>query len=404
MGVSLLRWGLTPLSWCSFFLLVIPSTRPADSAQPASHFERLASRPRPTGSEAIAEAREYCADVLETSGFTVVRRPFAYSAFVGTLATPLAGAWLGGAISIAASLASSDKGAAALGVLLVALVTLIAVGKYLSTRGVLSFPAMRRDGINLEAVRGERAPRVWLVAHIDSKWQPVPMAVRAGGVILLSLATIAALLVSVAQWRSGHARGAWTTIVIGAWMGAVPLMLSFVGRRGPGAVDNASGVATALEAAERLDARIPIGVLITDAEELGLAGARAWAESRRDRPAIALNCDGVDDDGLLTVMYSGRRPEVLVAALQHAASREGQPLRVIRMIPGVLTDSVAFAAAGWTTATLSRGSLRTLQRIHTMSDDLAGMRGTGIAVSARVLAGAATVFADEARSGSAVGN
>jgi hypothetical protein len=305
---------------------------------------------------------------------------------------------------VAASLAMADAPLTALCVLIAILVALIAVGKYLSTRGVLTFPAMRRDGINLEAVRGERAPRVWLVAHIDSKWQPVPMAVRAGGVILLSLATIAALVVSIVQWRNGLARGAWTTIVIGGWIGAIPLMLSFVGRRGPGAVDNASGVATALEAAERLDARIPIGVLISDAEELGLAGARAWAESRRDRPAIALNCDGVDDDGLLTVMYSGRRPDVLVAALQQAASREGQPLRVMRMIPGVLTDSVAFEASGWTTATLSRGSLRTLRRIHTMSDDLAAMRGTGIAVSARVLAGAAMVLTDDARSGSAEGN
>jgi len=74
-------------------------------------------------------------------------------------------------------------------------------------------------------------------------------------------------------------------------------------------------------------------------------------------------------------------------------SREGEYLRVIRMIPGVLTDSVALAAAGWTTATLSRGSLRTLQRIHTMADDTTSMHGTGIAVAARVLAGAASELA-----------
>jgi hypothetical protein len=89
-------------------------------------------------------------------------------------------------------------------------------------------------------------------------------------------------------------------------------------------------------------------------------------------------------------MYSGRRPDSLVDALRHVAAREGEGLRVIRMIPGVLTDSVAFASAGWTTATLSRGSLRTLRRIHTMSDDASVMRGTGIAVSARVLAATAT--------------
>ena len=301
---------------------------------------------------------------------------------------------MGGSISVAAYLATHDRAGAALGVLLVAIAALVVAGKYLSTAGVLSFPGMRRHGTNIEAARGDRTPNVWLVAHIDSKWQPVPMIVRAAGVILLSLATIAALIVSVIQWRAGFSRDGWWPILVVTWIGAIPVLLSIVGERGPGAVDNASGVAAVLEAAELVDARLPVGVLITDAEELGLAGARAWAKSRRAKPDVALNCDGADDEGMLTVMYSGRIPESLVATMHEAASREHEPLRVIRMIPGVLTDSVALAGAGWTTATLSRGSLRTLRRIHTMSDSLGTMRGTGIAVTARVLAGAASEIAD----------
>jgi len=46
----------------------------------------------------------------------------------------------------------------------------------------------------------------------------------------------------------------WLPILVLTWVGAIPLLLSVVGDRGPGAVDNASGVAAVLEAAELLDA------------------------------------------------------------------------------------------------------------------------------------------------------
>jgi hypothetical protein len=55
-------------------------------------------------------------------------------------------------------------------------------------------------------------------------------------------------------------------------------------------------------------------------------------------------------------------------------------------LPGVLTDSVAFKAAKWQTVTLCRGTLRTLNRIHTTRDDLQAMSGTGIPSAARLLA------------------
>ena len=82
-------------------------------------------------------------------------------------------------------------------------------------------------------------------------------------------------------------------------------MLSVVGDRNHGTLDNASGVAAVLEAVELLPRRHDVGVLITDAEELALAGATAWARDRR--AGVALNCDSVDDDGSLVVMYTGAR-------------------------------------------------------------------------------------------------
>ncbi len=143
-------------------------------------------------------------------------------------------------------------------------------------------------------------------------------------------------------------------------------------------------MAVVLEAAASLSPALPVGVLISDAEELSLAGARVWARSRP--PGVALNCDSVDDDGRLVAMFTRRRPSRLLDALAEASSASGESLQALRLLPGILTDSVALADAGWETLTLSRGSLRTLLRIHTPRDSLDAMRGTGIAGAARVLA------------------
>jgi Zn-dependent M28 family amino/carboxypeptidase len=143
-------------------------------------------------------------------------------------------------------------------------------------------------------------------------------------------------------------------------------------------------MAVLLEAAGRLQHAPHVGVLITDGEELALAGARAWVDGRPR--AIALNCDGVDDVGVLTLMTVGQEGAALVEAFRAECAGGSVPLRVIRLIPGVMTDSVAFASAGWPTVTLSRGSLRTLGRIHTTRDTLRHLTGKGIVPAAELLA------------------
>jgi len=175
-------------------------------------------------------------------------------------------------------------------------------------------------------------------------------------------------------------------MLVVVWVGALPLILSVVGARNHGTLDNASGVATILDAAARVDRSRSLGVLITDAEELALAGARVWASEGRVQPAIAINCDTVDDDGALVLMYTGSRPSRLVSALEQGASAAGEEIRTLRLIPGILTDSIALSAHGWETLTLSRGTLRTLQRVHTSQDTVAAMSGKGIDGAATVLA------------------
>jgi hypothetical protein len=317
-------------------------------------------------------------------GFAVVERPFEYSKFPGAYATPVAGA-LVPLFALGLLFARSHSRAYGAG-LLIAGACVGLVFRYLGGRGVLDLPAFRRTGVNIEAVRGSDEPTVWLVAHVDSKWQPVSMIVRVLGVITSSIGLVVLALVSLVGTSGpwGVALGAFVV----ASAGAIPLMLSYVGDRNRGTLDNASGVAAVLEAAAMIPSTARVGVLITDAEEFALAGARAWARSRDS--AIALNCDSIDDAGQLTLMHSSPRPREVLAAVDRASRADGEALRVIRLIPGILTDHVALAQAGWATVTLSRGTIRTLQRIHTARDTLAAMRGTGIAGAARVIAHTAT--------------
>lgn len=278
--------------------------------------------------------------------------------------------------------------------LLVGIAILVSGGWWLARKGILALPLMRRRGVNLEARRSGADPVLWLVAHVDSKSQPVPLLVRAGGIVLLAVACVFAIVLAIAAISGRGSPGEWLVVAVLATIGALPVLGSVVGQRSAGALDNASGLATVLTAASMLPRELPIGVLITDAEELGLAGARAWCSEFRDRSGIVLNCDGVDDDGDLTLMWTRPRTSLVESAMRAAAAETGVPLRVIPLVPGVLVDGVAFSDAGWQSVTLSRGTLRTLRRIHTSADNLEHLRGDGITAAARVLARAAAILTE----------
>ena len=349
---------------------------PARRSAGIDHLARLGAVSRPTGGPAIADARQYCVGELAKLGFSVKEHEFEYSKFAGAWSAPAFGFLL-------PALATGLVFALPITHLLEWLVAFAIIG----AMTVLRFPLMRANGVNLEARRGGAEPSVWMVAHLDSKWQPVSMLVRVAGVVAL---TVGLLGVIVASQFSPTLEVA---MLILAWVGGIPLTFSVVGARNHGTLDNASGVATVLEAAARIDARLNVGVLITDAEELALAGARAWASGRA--AGVALNCDSVDDEGELVVMFSRRRPKQLISAIVRAAFDQNQPLRVLRLLPGILTDHVALRSAGWETLTLSRGTARTLKRIHTRHDTLETMRGVGIDGAARVLAQSAATLAVE---------
>jgi hypothetical protein len=348
--------------------------------------QAIAATPRPTGKTAIAKARERVARELRSLGYDVRELPFTFSGFPGQLATPLMGGAAAIIIGLAGRWGAEGRGPAPLILLVAGSIALYGAGTWLAKRSVLEAPVLRQRGINLEATRpGGGATTIWLAAHLDSKWQRVPTLVRTAGIVLVILGYLLTLGLAVISAVGGHtAFFFWGIAAIVTLTGTIPVVLSTVGSGSPGALDNASGVATVIAAARRLGNVSGVGILITDAEELGLAGARAW--SRDARTAMVLNCDGVDDFGEIQVMFTGRRPAHLLAAVDRATSVTGIGHQAGRLIPGVLTDSVAFSDAGFSSVTFARGSLRSLLRVHTSRDDLAHLRGTGIAETATLMA------------------
>jgi hypothetical protein len=340
------------------------------------HLAAIAAAPRPAGSAAEATAREYCAAILRSAGLDVRHRAFEYSTFPGRWGTPLAGALAALLFLAAGHLGAHDRPRDAL-VLLLSVGAMMGVcGWWLGQRGVLDLPIGRLRGNNLTATRGR--PTLWLVAHLDSKSQPISIGVRAIAIMASIAIWIAAVVLSLAQIPERASSWAWIALTIAGVIAALPVASSFVGARSPGALDNASGAATVLRTVELLPRDVEIGVLLTSAEELGLAGARAWA--REAEPAMAINVDGIDDSGELRLIYSGRTPRGLLERL--GASWPSAS----RLVPGVLMDGVALSAAGWEVVNVSKGSWRTVSRIHTTRDDLAHLHGVGVEDVATLLA------------------
>lgn len=245
--------------------------------------------------------------------------------------------------------------------------------RWAARRGVLSLPLARRAGVNLVGSRG--SPTVWLVAHLDSKSQPMPTLVRASFLVALGIALVATVLVG-AFWPGGEP-APWMLPLSGTVAGFV-LSFATVGDDSPGALDNASGVAAVLAAIEQLPPGVALGVVFPSAEELGLAGMRAWVRGRA--PGTAINVDTVDDEGALRCMVHGAHSRPLAGAVAHAGR-----VRVSRMIAGLLTDGVALADAGWQAVTVSAGTWRTLGRIHRPGDTVVGLTGRGADEVARLL-------------------
>ena len=345
---------------------------------------RLSRKPRFAGSPEEAEARQLCRKVLERAGFECVERPFEYSQWPGRWGVPLAAAVQTATILVVARTAAHQGPLIALVVGAALYVALLFASADAKRRWITALPVQRANSVNLEAGRG--TPSVWLVAHLDSKSQTVPMLARIASSIGLGAVTVIAAIVLLLSLRGlGDVTVTWRALQIAALIVGLPSMLCWVRNESPGAVDNASGAAAVLLAAQSLSSVRDVGVLITSGEELGLAGARAWA-ARSHQGIVALNCDTVDDAGAWRLMYTGVHPRRIGAAAEAISASIGWRPAIGRMIPGILADSMAFADRGIESVTVSRGTLSTLARIHTRRDNSNVFTGSGVAEAAALLA------------------
>ena len=345
--------------------------------------DQLSEGPRFAGSPEEARALAKCREELERAGFSCRELPFEYSQWPGRWGPPLAAAIQAATILVVARTAVNQGPLAALVVGVALLSGLMFASSDAKRRWTAQFPLQRAKSTNLEARRGN--PGVWLVAHIDSKSQTVPMLIRIASAVALAMVTGAALLVVLVS-LAGISRiaSAWPALEIAAVVAALPSMLCFVRNDSHGALDNASGVAAVVIASQSPLAGQDLGVLITSGEELGLAGARAWA-ARAKPGMLVVNCDTVDDAGRWRCMYTGPKPGRIAAAAETVAGRLGLKLTVGRLIPGILADSMAFADRGIESVTLSRGTLSSLARIHTRRDNSNALAGRGVAEGAMLL-------------------
>lgn len=387
--------------------MIKPDESVADSVAPAERaarhgisagsaldlLKKIAMHPRFTGTVREADAMKLCTKELRALGFKVVEYGFTFSDLPGKWGPPLGAVILAG-LAFASGRLATHAGAPllALGVLLGGSALLAATAAVVARFGPTRLPWSRLRSVNLVATRGSGHPARWLVAHIDSKSQTMPILARVASVAAsgLAVALLAGVIAMVAIGTSsaspqGSLNGAILVLSYIAVACTVPLMLCIVGNRSRGALDNASGVVAVLLAVRTTDWLQPVGVILTSGEELGLAGARAYVESNREG-GFALNCDTIDDAGSFLCMSKGKVAPKLAAAIARAARTLNVPMRTHRMLPGVYADNVAFTDAGWDSVTISRGNLGTLARVHTARDRLDGIDGTGIAETARLLA------------------
>jgi hypothetical protein len=227
-------------------------------------------------------------------------------------------------------------------------------------------------GVNLIARRAGPSDHqpVWLVAHYDSKGQPISMAIRlvgfAGLLLGLGIAFVATvpalLLVAVAL---------------------VVVSQNRVNDNSPGAVDNATALIAIFMTLDQLPPRAPVGVIFPDAEELGLVGARALATDRAGlfTAAAVINLDGLDDSGRATAfVHRAGKLSAAVAAVMHA--------RACRWLP-VIVDGIALRRVARECVTIMKGNWRTMLVVHRPTDSTNRVRLDG---AASVAAGLARVL------------
>jgi hypothetical protein len=365
-----------------------PATPPFD---PASTLAAIA-RPRLTGSEGAAEVESEIRARFEGLGYQVGEHDFTFNPWTGRWGITIAGIilFIGGFIS-ASTLYYGHPVVALITLAVVFLLCMFVA--FVLQRMLDRLNWGHTHGRNLLISREGSRPHYLLLAHRDSKSQPLPLAFRGPAIAVSAIAWLCLVVlafVSLAEPVPGSLSVNAGTFAI---IASVLLIFCWVENNSPGALDNASGIATLLGIAEREAGANDVAFLVTDAEELGLAGARAIA---RRIPAVygAINFDGLDDHGEFQIVEDfgwprrrGKAPHLAAALLSTAAALDLPAHR--RSVPfGILLDHIPIVDAGTPALTVLRGSLKSLRRVHRPIDDLSRLSGDGVRSAVDLACGA----------------
>lgn len=356
---------------------------------------RALAIPRMTGGLNAGEVEAEIRRRFEALGYRIRDLPFKFSMTAGRFALTKMAALYTLGVLVAMLLLASDQPIGAL-VALASSLVLIGIGiQYMRRNGIAKLPWGHTEATNLWIQRESARPRYVFMAHRDSKSQVVPLSIRGPAIIVGIIAWIA--LVVLAVMSMARFVGMAPVLVAGmlAFVCGILLTVSWADDRSPGALDNASGLATLLGIAEREKAADDVAFLITDAEELGLAGARAIAPRM---PAVfgVINVDGIDDHGTFHVMErfgwprrKGLAPHLAAAILGSAAELDIRAQR--RDVPfGILLDHMPIVEGGTPALSVMRGTLRSLHRVHRPADNAQRLSGSGAQDCVDLLCGALT--------------
>ncbi|MGH7645261.1 MAG: M28 family peptidase [Gemmatimonadales bacterium] len=335
--------------------------------------------PRLVGSVSQARVLGVLKRELAQRGFTITEHPFTASP------VSLAVVAHGGALLVLAGLSfplTGDPALAARAVLLLASMFLLVAGTR-ARRALVSDRMKARGAISLVATRPSSRVAVWLSAHYDAKGQPISMATRLYAVALALSGGVALAAAAVLQ-RAGTAVSpqTWILASVLAILGGGLLVGNTWFRDSPGAVDNASGILAVLTIIDRLPSDAAVGVVLPDAEEFGLLGAKTLVRERPElfRDTAVVNFDGIDDRGgpIAIVHRPGSVVDAVVAALG---------ARRFRALP-VLVDGIVFARAARECVTILKGNWDTARVVHTPRDTAERLTLEGVAEVARGVAAA----------------
>ncbi|MGH7464633.1 MAG: hypothetical protein ACREK1_05615, partial [Longimicrobiales bacterium] len=154
----------------------------------------IATVPRLTGSEGAAEVARIIRSRFQAMGYDVEGRDFTFSPLLGRFGLSAVGVLYIGTAFTAAMFLYTDHPFGAIALLLILLVFIGLLGLF-ARDAIDSLPFGRRQGTNLFAMPQGGTTRYIIMAHRDTKSQPVPLAFR-GPAILLGMIVWIALFVA----------------------------------------------------------------------------------------------------------------------------------------------------------------------------------------------------------------